>query len=75
MNLEANTIAQMSAAEKTEFMAAFASGNMAKAAEIIKANMQQAVDKEARMARNLTCNPRNLAAFSGIVLDMMGEAA
>jgi hypothetical protein len=75
MNLEANTIAQMSAAEKAEFMTAFASGDMAKAAEIIKANMQQAVEKEARMACNLTCNPRNLAAFSVIVLDMMGEAA
>ena len=70
MTLEAKTIAQMSANEKAAFIEAMQSGNAETAGEIIKASMQQAVEKEARMAINLLRNPRNMSAFSGIVLDM-----
>ena len=70
MTIETDTIAQMSKAEREAFMAAMQSGDMDVAGEIAKACMIQAVEKETRMARNLLCNPRNLAAFSVIVLDM-----
>jgi hypothetical protein len=68
--LAANTIAQMSAAEKAFFMKAMEAGNLEGASEVIKINMQAAVDKETRMAKLLLSNPQRLATFSATVLDM-----
>lgn len=70
MTLEANTIAQMTDAEKAFVMECIEKGDVDAAGEVVKEAMRQAVEKEARIAENLFKNPRRMAAFSEIVYDM-----
>ena len=70
MTLERNTIDQMTAAEKAFIFECIANGKIEDAHEVIKINMIQAAEKQARMASSMLSNPRRLASFTETVYEL-----